>query len=195
MGKATYPFVSQDIIADRCETMTPSESSEPAPVSGVTDRRGQRWAALIAESVMTLTFVPYLLGYASSQGRGFMWLGYNLDDSCVYLSWMRQSSDGALTTLNLFTTDAQRGMAPNPLFWVLGRIAGATHLPPIAVYHGARFLRGCSAHGGVGIHSSCRCASDRAPPGISFCLCFSRTGLASGLAGWHTAGAGGYLAT
>ena len=86
--------------------------------------------------------VPYLFGLGLSAGRKFMWLGYNFDDSCVYLSWMRQSADGLARTINLFTTDPQHGLAPNPFFWVLGRAAGLTHLPLLGVYHGARLICG-----------------------------------------------------
>ena len=86
--------------------------------------------------------LPYLYGFSISHGRQFLWLGYNLDDSCVYLSWMRQAADGAPNTLNLFTTDPQHGIAPNPLFWTLGHIAGVCRLPLIAVYHLARLVLG-----------------------------------------------------
>jgi hypothetical protein len=86
--------------------------------------------------------VPYLLGYSFSYGRHFMWLGYNLDDSCVYLSWLRQAADGSHRALNMFTTEAQHGMAANPLFLVLGISARLLHLPLIAVWHGSRLLFG-----------------------------------------------------
>jgi hypothetical protein len=91
---------------------------------------------------MAATMVPYLVGYGMSNGRVFMWLGANLDDSCVYLSWMKQAADGSLRALNLFTTDPQHGMAPNPLFWTLGRTASFLHLPLIAAYHASRLLCG-----------------------------------------------------
>src|SRR5436305_9135571 len=94
---------------------------------------GRRWAAIVAAAALAVTMVPYLVGFTLAHGRQFMWLGYNLDDSCVYISWMRQSADGATRTLNLFTTAPQHGMVPNPLFWILGRTAAITHLPLIAV--------------------------------------------------------------
>ena len=122
--------------------MTPVSGAASPALHAQNARTGRRWAAAIAALAVALTLVPYLVGNAQSYGRTFMWLGYNLDDSCVYLSWMRQAADGAVRTLNLFTTDPQHGMAPNPLFWVLGRIAAVAHLPLIAVYHGARILCG-----------------------------------------------------
>lgn len=101
-----------------------------------------RWAMLVAALAMAVSTVPYLVGFQMSNGRHFMWLGYNLDDSCVYLSWMRQAADGATRNLNLFTTDAQHGIAPNPFFWLLGTIARMTRLPLIAVYHLSRVVCG-----------------------------------------------------
>ncbi len=103
-----------------------------------TDSRERRWALWVALLTMLLTLVPYLIGWMGAQGRQFMWLGYNLDDSCVYLSWMRQAAGGSFRALNLFTTDAQSGTLLNPLFLALGWIARLTHLPLLAVYHLAR---------------------------------------------------------
>jgi hypothetical protein len=112
-----------------------------APIQTTMDS-GRRWAALIALLTMFLTLVPYLIGYSFADKRVFMWLGYNLDDSCVYLSWMRQAADGSFRALNLFTTDEQHGMLLNPLFLVLGWFARLTHLPLLAVYHLSRLVFG-----------------------------------------------------
>ena len=102
----------------------------------------RRWMSLVILLTLLLTMVPYLIGWMGAQERPFMWLGYNLDDSCVYLSWMRQAADGSLYALNLFTTDAQKGMLLNPFFLVLGWIARFTHLPLLAIYHLARLVCG-----------------------------------------------------
>ena len=102
----------------------------------------RRWMLLVALFTMLVTMLPYLIGWMGAQERVFMWLGYNLDDSCVYLSWMRQAADGSLRALNLFTTDPQKGMLLNPFFLALGWIARLTHLPLIAVYHLARLACG-----------------------------------------------------
>lgn len=126
--------------------MSDTEVIEPvaAPSTLAVDERARqnRFAWLIAALTVLTTLIPYLIGAGMAEGRRFMWLGYNLDDSCVYLSWMRQAADGSNRALNLFTTEPQHGMALNPLFLVLGRVAGGTHLPLIAVYHGARLLFG-----------------------------------------------------
>jgi hypothetical protein len=92
--------------------------------------------------------LPYLFGW-SLQGlqpsRGwFSWLGYNLDDSCVYLSWMRQASDGSFFQRNLFTTDPQTGRQFNLFFFALGSLARWTGLPLLLVYHASRILLGAA---------------------------------------------------
>jgi hypothetical protein len=123
-----------------------TELTPPNELSSAAEQRlrtmGRLWAFSVAVGVMLLTLVPYLIGASFAQGRRFMWLGYNLDDACVYLSWMKQAADGSLRAMNLFTTAAQHGMALNPLFLVLGRIARWTGLPLLAVYHAARLLFG-----------------------------------------------------
>ena len=115
-----------------------SDTSEPAELSG----SRERWPYVVAGIVMLMTLIPYLIGWSWSDGRRFMWLGYNLDDSCVYLSWMRQAAEGSLRAYNLFTTDPQSGMAMNPLFLALGFFARLTQLPLLAVYHGSRLIFG-----------------------------------------------------
>lgn len=90
--------------------------------------------------VILTTFIPYVQGRLLAEGRQYLWMGYNFDDVCVYLSWMRQGAEGSLRTYNLFTTDPQSGMIANPLFLVLGIFAKLTTLPLIAVFHGARVL-------------------------------------------------------
>lgn len=89
---------------------------------------------------LALTMVPYIQGYLLSNGRHYLWMGYNLDDACVYLSWMRQAMHGSIHQYNLFTTDSQPPMLANPLFWILGVIAGLTHLPLLFLFHAARLI-------------------------------------------------------
>jgi hypothetical protein len=140
--------------------------------------RDRYWAWGIAVAVMLVTLVPYLIGANMSNGRIFMWLGYNLDDGCVYLSWMRQAQEGSWRVFNLFTTDPQHGMALNPLFLVLGRVASLTGLPLIAVYHGARMLFGVGLLALVWEFIRQTIADDRARKLAFLFVCFS-----SGL-GW-----------
>jgi hypothetical protein len=128
--------------------MTNTTDHEPLPelpsvaTKSNSAKASGRWAIWVSALTMLTTLLPYLLAMAQSDGRRFMWLGYNLDDSCVYLSWMRQAADGSFRALNLFTTDPQNGLLLNPLFLVLGKFAGITGLPLLAVYHAARLLFG-----------------------------------------------------
>ena len=101
-----------------------------------------RWAIVVGAIALALTMIPYLLGYAFSGSRHFMWLGYNLDDSCVYLSWLRQAAEGSHRVLNMFTTEAQRGREADPLFLVLGVTARLFHLPLLFVLHASRIVFG-----------------------------------------------------
>lgn len=122
--------------------MTEHPNAHPPTPNSHYRRDEQRWMMLVAMLTMLVTLLPYLIGWMGAQERVFMWLGYNLDDSCVYLSWMRQAADGSLRALNLFTTDSQKGMLLNPFYLVLGWITRLTHLPLIAVYHLARLACG-----------------------------------------------------
>lgn len=102
-----------------------------------------RWVLLASLGIVFLASIPYLFGYAIvPQGHRFIGLTRNVDDALVYLSWMRQAADGAFFTRNLFTTEPQAGRGFNLLFLALGRFAGVTHLPLIAVFHLARVFFG-----------------------------------------------------
>ncbi len=102
----------------------------------------RKFALPIICLALILSSIPYLIGFLQSHGRHYMWLGYNLDDACVYLSWMRQAMHGSLAQHNLFTTDSQPAMLANPLFYTLGVIAGITHLQPITMFHFSRLVFG-----------------------------------------------------
>lgn len=102
-----------------------------------------RWVLLVSLGIVFLASIPYLFGYAIvPPGHSFIGLTYNVDDALVYLSWMRQAADGEFFTRNLFTSESQTGHGFNLLFYVLGRFAGVTHLPLIAVFHAARVFFG-----------------------------------------------------
>ena len=108
------------------------------------DNRRFVWGwAIVA---VALTMLPYLYGMllvgAGPARAWYSWLGYNLDDVCVYLSWMRQAADGHFFQRNLFTTDPQIGHQFNLFFVVLGGLTGLLHLSPITVYHISRVLLG-----------------------------------------------------
>ena len=93
------------------------------------------WGAL----ALLCASLPYIYGALTiPAGHVYTGLTYNIDDVCVYLSWIRQAADGAVFQKNLFTTEPQTGDVINLLFLVLGNIARVTGLSPIVVYHIAR---------------------------------------------------------
>ena len=90
-----------------------------------------------------LASTPYLYGWLHTPpGMVYTGFSYNIDDSCVYLSWMRQAQNGHFFLHNQFSTDPQRGVLFNLFFLALGVIVRVTHLAPIAVYHAARVFGG-----------------------------------------------------
>ena len=95
---------------------------------------------------MALTMGPYLFAYSltgiNRQFGWFSWLGYNLDDGAVYLSWIRQAADGHFFQRNLFTTEPQPTGQFNLFFLALGLLSRVTTLDPIAVWHIARIALG-----------------------------------------------------
>ena len=125
--------------------------NRPGPVApgqprDAATRREHRWALAVSACVMALTMVPYLYGLTlqgSAPGREwFAWLGNNLSDGCVYLSWMRQAADGSFFQRNLFTTEPQAGRQVNVFFLLLGNISRVTGLPLLFTFHAARLAAG-----------------------------------------------------
>src|SRR5437588_5068223 len=146
-------LVSEDLISELALTDSgaiPPDTRDPdlekRPAAHVEDKRGAGWVIGIAIFAMAITLLPYLFGYSllglNPRFGWYSWLGYNLDDSCVYLSWMRQAADGHLFQRNLFTTQPQIGHQVNLFFLALGSVARFSHLPLTAVWHLARILLG-----------------------------------------------------
>src|SRR5262249_34554113 len=87
--------------------------------------------------------LPYLFGLASTPtGDVYTGLAYNIDDTAVYLSWMRQVVNGSLFQRNLFAVEPQKGMVINLFGLLLGGFAKITGLPLVLVYHLFRVLFG-----------------------------------------------------
>jgi hypothetical protein len=116
------------------------------PVERHAAASGNRWVLWVSLAAMTVTCLPNIFGTMLTGAHPalgwFSWLGYNLDDSCVYLSWMRQVADGSLFQRNLFTIEPQVGRQFNVLFLALGLVARFTGAPLLLVYHGARIVAG-----------------------------------------------------
>lgn len=97
------------------------------------------WACLI----VLLASLPYIVGLvAQPPGGTFTGFTYNIDDACVYSSWIRQIADGSFFIRNQFTSEPQKSLQFNVFFLALGLLARVTHLSPAAVLHIARVVLG-----------------------------------------------------
>ena len=122
------------------ETPAPGESAH-----SLTDRRhgGRLFYPLLGALALLLASAPYLYAWAvTPSGHVYSGLLYNIDDSAVYLSWMRQAEQGNFFIRNQFTTEPQRGVLFNLFFLLLGNIARITPLSLVAVHHLARVACG-----------------------------------------------------
>ncbi len=146
----------------------------------MTDRR---FYFLVGALALLLASVPYVYGALHAPpGRIYSGLTTNIDDSLVYLTWIRQAADGAFFQFNRFCVEPQKPLIFNAYFLLLGGSARLTHLPPIAVYHVARVGAGALLLWAVTALTAETVAAPRARR-IAFALvCFS-----SGL-GWLTGG-------
>ncbi len=101
---------------------------------------------LIAASALLLSCLPYGYAFLHREDRIYLWLGFNFDDACVYLSWLHQAafSSHPFRTDNLFTTEPQTGMSVNPLFLLLGLVGRCTHLSPLFLFHASRLFFGAA---------------------------------------------------
>ncbi|MFW5866567.1 MAG: hypothetical protein ACOCX2_02050 [Armatimonadota bacterium] len=97
------------------------------------------WAVL----VMALTALPYLwaIGQAEpgQQFQGFIW---GVDDGNVYLSWIRQASEGRVLLRNQYTVLPQNPHFFNVFLLALGKVTAWTGQHPGVVFHAARLLGG-----------------------------------------------------
>ncbi len=107
-------------------------------------RPGEKKAvAAMAAAVMAVTLLPYLaalqLAEPGAAFGGFIW---GVDDGNVYLSWIRQASEGHLLLANQYTTDPQNPRFLNLFLIFAGLLCRMTGLAPIYVFHGLRILGG-----------------------------------------------------
>ena len=98
-----------------------------------------------AVGILALTCVPYLVaaqpGYAGPglHFAGFIW---GVDDGNVYLSQIRQYSEGRLFAYDQFTTLPQTPRYLNLLWLTLGQLHRLTGWPLVTLYHLGRVVGG-----------------------------------------------------
>ena len=107
-------------------------------------RPGEMRAVLaVAAVVMAVTLLPYMAALRSAAPGdvfgGFIW---GVDDGNVYLSWIRQASEGHLLLANQYATDPQNPHFFNVFLLVAGLICRLSGLAPIYVFHGLRVVGG-----------------------------------------------------
>lgn len=95
------------------------------------------WALVIA----ALTAWPYVWAVQSAgpdqQFQGFLW---GVDDGNVYLSWIRQASEGRVLLRNQYTTVEQNPHFFNVFLLALGRVTAWTGQHPGIIFHASRLL-------------------------------------------------------
>ena len=108
----------------------------------VTRGLSRRQLCLLAAGVLAATSAPYAYRWAVAP-PGSVPLGndfVNLGDLYAYVSWIEQAVQGHALFVNLYCGDPQPRVFLLPLFLVLGRVAAATGLSALAVYHLARVV-------------------------------------------------------
>ncbi len=107
------------------------------------DDREIRPVLILAAAVMAITVVPYAVALHSAGPErvfsGFIW---GVDDGNVYLSWIRQASEGRLLLANQYTTDVQNPRFMNLFLSLAGLIAHGSNMAPIVVFHTLRVIGG-----------------------------------------------------
>lgn len=104
----------------------------------------------IAFAVMVAAFLPYIAGWVVQGDQQFFanYVG-SPSDSYAYYALIEQSRQGAWLFLNTFTFEAQAALWIHPLWLVLGKLAWASGLSSIAIYHIARAVAGIALLMGV----------------------------------------------
>ena len=142
---------------------------------------------LVSLCVMVITTIPYVYGYSlqgSQPSRAwYSGFAYNISDSSVYLSWIRQASDGHFFQRNFFTTEAQHGSQFNIFFLSLGLLVRITGLPPQVIYHVTRFALGLALLWSVWWLLGLLVTNPRARMAAFLITCFS-SGLGWAASGW-----------
>ena len=104
-------------------------------------RRERRLVEYCIVAALVLAGAAGAIGFLISRpDYQFVGAAYNIDDTCVYFSWIRQAADGHFFIRNLFTTDPQNPVQFNLFILLLGLFTRITHAPIPAVYYVARLV-------------------------------------------------------
>lgn len=101
--------------------------------------RRHGFTASIAGALMLLSSLPYLIAAVSTpSGHVYTWMLHNIDDSAVYLSWMKQVAQGQFFQENRFCIEPQKSVLFNIWFLILGTLSKVTGGP--LAYHVGRLV-------------------------------------------------------
>ncbi len=104
-------------------------------------RKEWLWAIGVALATAVLTLLPYWLGrVTAADGRVYMHLIMNPEDSLTYWAKMWQGAQGAWLYTIPFTPEPHPGAAIGVLYVWLGQVARLTGLSLTAVWHISRVL-------------------------------------------------------
>ena len=93
----------------------------------------------LAVALMVLSSLPYVVAAVSTPGgHVYTWMLHNIDDSAVYLSWMKQVAQGQFFQENRFCVEPQKSVLFNVWFLVLGLLSKVTGGP--LAYHVGRLV-------------------------------------------------------
>jgi len=119
-----------------------------SPSSGSPDRAERTFALHFALVVMTLTTLPYLLGFAS-QGQGWRFSGFlfGVEDGNSYIAKMLCGAAGAWLFRTPYTAYPQHGTLAYLPYLLLGKLTAPPgwHEQLVALYHLYRFAAGVLA--------------------------------------------------
>lgn len=105
----------------------------------------RRWVFVFALIVMSLTLIPYLLGFAN-QGEGWMFSGFilGIEDANIYTSVMQSGAEGEWLYISDYTIYPQEGLLVLFPYILLGKLLPptASHTAFAALFHTFRFAAG-----------------------------------------------------
>ncbi|MFN8459860.1 MAG: hypothetical protein U0401_35300 [Anaerolineae bacterium] len=101
------------------------------------------WVTTWGVALMLLTSLPYLYGWwLSTSHMQFSGHILGVEDGNSYLAKMRLGATGGWLFYLIYTPEPHAGAVLFTFHLILGKLAKISHLPPILVYHLARFFFG-----------------------------------------------------
>lgn len=105
--------------------------------SASSTRRERRWVISIIIAAILLSSLPYIFGAIRAGSHAtYLWTNpLGQADTNVYFSMIKQASQGKVFLENLYTSEPQHGSLFQPLWLLLGWVAGLTHIAIPILFH------------------------------------------------------------